>query len=328
MVERSSPPFDAQHSRPARTTRVHRLRRRRLVRDLAATQGDVLSRRQLFALGLARSEIAAELRAERWRALGRQAVQVHTGEPSLDGRRWAAIFEAGPRAVLDGVSALQVAGLEGYEDPLRISVPRGARVFGRPRAVVRQTRRLTPEDRVGTGIPRVRPATAAIRAALWAPTDRQAALILTMSVGQGLVDVAGLHVELARVLRHRRRRFIAAVLADLAGGVRALGELDFARLCRRFGLPEPTRQVERQGPNGRIYLDVLWAAYGVVVEIDGIHHAEAGAVVADALRQNHVSIQGDVVLRVPLLGLRTQPEVFLRQIREALVARGWAPTAA
>ena len=49
----------------------------------------------------------------------------------------------------------------------RVSVPRGARSGG-PRLDIRQTRRWRADDVVAVGIPRSRPAVAAIRAALWA----------------------------------------------------------------------------------------------------------------------------------------------------------------
>ena len=44
----------------------------------------------------------------------------------------------------------------------------------------------------------------------------------------------------------------------------------------------------------------------------------------DALRQNAISLGGDTVLRLPLLGLRVAPEQFLDQIEGALVSRGWS----
>ncbi|MCW2709849.1 MAG: hypothetical protein JWP24_43, partial [Marmoricola sp.] len=108
---------------------------------------------------------------------------------------WSAVLEAGPRAFLDGESALIAAGLEHYDCVrVRVSVPRGARIRHRNTTVdIRQTRRWDPHDLVeGTGVPRSRPEVAAIRAALWARSDRQATLVLTMSVQQGITVVAKL----------------------------------------------------------------------------------------------------------------------------------------
>jgi hypothetical protein len=49
----------------------------------------------------------------------------------------------------------------------------------------------------------------------------------------------------------------------------------------------------------------------------------AAQVVGDALRQNDVVLDGDLVLRLPLLGLRVSPDAFFAQLTQALRTRGW-----
>jgi very-short-patch-repair endonuclease len=136
------------------------------------------------------------------------------------------------------------------------------------------------------------------------------------------VTAQDLGIAALRVKRDRRRRLLHEVILDLAGGVRSMAELDFARECRSRGLPEPSRQVVRRGRDGRYYLDVAWEQWRVAVEIDGIHHAWAMHVVGDALRQNDIALQDTVVLRLPILGFRVARDSFFAQIEEALVARG------
>ncbi len=306
------------------TARVRRARRRRVER-LAATQAGVVSRRQLYAAGVTRAEVRANLRAGRWQALGSQSLVTYTGAPGERSREWAAVFEAGPRAFLDGASALTAGGLKKFEvDRIRVSVPRGARVRRGRGLDIRQTRRWRPDDLdPGGGVPRSRPAVAAVRAGLWARSDTQAALVLTMVVQQSVVRLDELGLEMLRVKRDRRRALLHAVVLDLLDGVRSLGELDFARECRRRGLPPPTRQVLRRGRNGTYYLDVIWEAWRVVVEIDGIHHSWAQNIVGDALRHNDVTLSDAVVLRLPLLGLRIAADDFFDQIEQALTSAGW-----
>ncbi|MFQ6170070.1 hypothetical protein ACK8HX_00565 [Oryzobacter sp. R7] len=106
-------------------------------------------------------------------------------------------------------------------------------------------------------------------------------------------------------------------MADLCDGAHSLGELDFGRLCRARGLPGPSRQVVRSTPDGRVYLDVAWEDIGLVVEIDGGHHALALNPVDDALRQNEVVLGGEHVLRLPVLGLRLLPDDFMAQVVRA-----------
>jgi very-short-patch-repair endonuclease len=293
------------------------------LRGLAQRQDGVVSRLQAYEMGVTRAEVRAQVRARRWRRVGTQSISVHTGPLTDRAKLWAAVFEAGPRAQLDGPSALSASGLRGFRtDRIRVSVPRGARVRRARGLDIRQTRRWDASDLVATGIPRTPPAVAAVRAALWAVSDRQAALLLTMTVQQQLATPEQLGVEALRIQRDRRRRLLHAVVLDLAGGVRSLGELDFARECRRRGLPEPTRQVIRRGRDGRYYLDVAWEQWGVAVEIDGIHHSWATQVVGDALRQNDIVLQDMLVLRLPLLGFRVARDSFFAQIEEALAARG------
>lgn len=296
---------------------------------LAQEQAGIVSRRQLRALGLTRWAVEAELRAGRWRGVGRQAISMHTGPLTDEARLWVAVLEAGPRAYVDGESALVAARLSGYQPhAIRVTIPRGAKPYRRmPGVDIRQSRRWDPTD-TGPGLlPCARVEVAAVRAALWARSNRQAALLLTMVVQQGLTTAEKLAVELLRIRRDKRRLFVHGVMNDLLGGVRSLGELDVVRECRRRGLPEPSKQVLRRTRHGTYYLDLLWEEWDLVVEVDGIQHSWASQIVGDAVRQNAVSIRGKTVLRLPLLGLRVEPDTFFSQIAEALVAAGY-PTAA
>jgi very-short-patch-repair endonuclease len=290
---------------------------------LANEQGDVVSRRQLYAGGMTRGEVRAQIRGRRWRRIGSQCLALHTGPLTTSGQQWAAVLEAGPRAHLDGVSALIASGLSNYsQSAIRVSVPKGARVRRTRGLDVRETRRWRAADIMPTGVPRSRPAVAAIRGALWAVSDKQASLILTMTVQQGLCPAEELVVELLRVRRDKRRALIQSVLIDLVGGLGSLAELDVLRGCRERRLPEPDVQMLRRTRNGTVYLDFRWSRWGVVLEVDGIHHEWATQIIGDALRHNEVAMSGDVVLRLPVLGLRACPDDFFAQIEDALRRRG------
>jgi hypothetical protein len=312
--------------RGKRRATVFRSRRRELTRELFEAQYGVAGRRQLYSLGLHRWDVSAELLAGRWRRRGPQSISNQTGDLSDQARWWVALIEVGSRAALDGVTALHAAGLTGYtESTIHVSMPKSGRPRSSPGVKLHETRRRQPGDLVKAGIPRVRPAVAAIRAALWAASDRQAGLILTMAVQQRLVTAEALADAMGSVKRHRRRSFVRLILADLHGGVQSLGELDFARMCRQAGLPEPDRQVVHDLGHGRAVVDVEWIEYDLIVEIDGFQHRDAPALIADATRQNELSSGPSTVLRIPILGLRTDPSRFLTQVRTALLLRGWRP---
>jgi very-short-patch-repair endonuclease len=238
------------------------------------------------------------------------------------------VLEGGPRAFLDGASALVASGLRNFTpETVRVSVPKGARIQRRRSGSVdlRETRRWRADDVAMSGIPRTRPAVAAVRAALWASSDRQAELVLTMVVQQGLCRVEEIASEMLLVRRDRRRALIHSLLIELAGGVRSLGELDLVRGCRERGLPTPELQSVRRYRGSSYYLDARWPRWGVVVEVDGIHHAWVQNVVSDAIRHNALATSEDLVLRLPVMGLRVCPDEFFQQIAEALAARGWRP---
>lgn len=312
---------NAEISPPTRAERIAALT------EVGAGQAMIVTRTQAYAEGFTRGEVRAQINAERWRRIGTHCLALFTGELTHDARCWVATLEAGPRGYIDGEAALLLAGLEHYTvERIRVSVPRGARIRHRGGTIdIRQTRRWAADDLLdGSGPPRTRPSVAAIRAALWATSDRQATLLLTMTVQQSIADVAELGAELLRVRRDRRRILVGTTLLDLAGGVRSLNELDVLQGCRERGLPEPDLQSLRRTPGGSYYLDFRWRAFGVALEVDGIQHGWAVNVVGDSLRHNSIALDGDIVLRLPVLGLRVCPDEFFDQIEQALAARGWA----
>lgn len=290
---------------------------------LARRQDGVVGRTQLYGLGLTRAEVRAEIRSGRWTRAGSQCVQVMP--PTARSDWWRALFEVGPSAVLDGVTALLAAGLTTIEvSRIHVAVPKSV-TPRRCRGVrVHETRRFRAEDVIRDGIPRMGPATAAVHAALWARSNSQAALFIVAAVQQRLVRVPDLAEAVDLVKRDPRRTLLRGLLHDVANGVESLGEREFARLCRARGLPEPSRQVLRRTPSGRVFFDVYWERYRLVVEIDGIQHLNAALATSDALKQNMAVIEGATVLRVPFFALRADPEPFMDQVEAALVSGGWA----
>lgn len=208
--------------------------------QLAAAQDGVLSRAQLRGLGLDRHRVRTQVRARQWCTPSPHTVAVFTGGLTPRQVWWVALLETGcSDAALDGVTALQAAGLTGFEAPVTVSCPRGARPRTVAVAHVHVSRWRRSGDVVTAGIPRVRPAAAAVHASLWAPSNRQAALIAVLAVQQRLTTPRRLGWELAQIRRHPRRKLLLRIVEDSADGAQALGELDFGLLCRRHGLPRP-----------------------------------------------------------------------------------------
>lgn len=296
--------------------------RRRAARRLADATDCALSRDLLAEIGVDDRMIRREVSAGRWRLHGRQTVALHTGPLGVSARHWRAVWEVGVGiAALDGVSALQAAGLTGFEeDTIHVSVRHTATIRQVAGVRVHKLARRHDEELLTAGVTRTRPALAAVRAARWAASDRQAALLLVMPVQQRLCTGDQL-VEAAESTRGRtRRRLIPRLAHDVAHGAESLGELDFARLCRARGLPEPTRQALRLGPRGRVYLDVAWEDIGLCVEIDGSSHQMGLSVTDDHLRQNDLALTDHTVLRMNLVGLRLEERRFMDQV---VAAHAW-----
>ena len=282
----------------------------------------MLSRDLLAGIGIDDRMVRREVSAGRWRLHGRQTVAVHTGPLGPSAWRRRAVWEVGAGiAALDGVSALHAAGLTGFEDDVvHVSVRHTAAVRAVDGVRVHKLARRVEGELVAAGVARTRPALAAVRAARWATSDRQAALLLVMPVQQRLCTGTQL-LEAAEATRGRtRRRLIPTLARDIALGAQSLGELDFARLCRARGLPEPTRQALRHGVRGRVYLDAAWEDIGLAVEIDGAGHRFGLAVTDDHLRQNKLALADHTVLRMDLVGLRLEEQRFMDQV---VAAHAW-----
>jgi hypothetical protein len=122
----------------------------------------------------------------------------------------------------------------------------------------------------------------------------------------------------------KRRRLTLGTAVDVGGGSHSLPELDFLDLCRRFGLPTPSRQVVRHDSEGRRrFLDVYWDDYGLVVEIDGLFHMAADQWWADMWRGNDHTVGLEGLLRYPSFAIRREPGRVAQQAAAALRARGW-----
>lgn len=300
-------------------SRERQRRRQRIGQRLAELHSGVVRRADLLAEGLTDHDIRAEVARGVWRQVGVHTICVDGREPAGEGRLWHALWESGPRSVLDGPSALVASGLKHWQEGLvHVSVPGNASVRSLQGIKHHKLRDLGP--RLDTGLRRTKPEVAAIRAAQWARTDREAATLLAMTVQQRLVAAHHLLRRWSSTRSSRRRAFLDAVIADICDGAHSINEIDVGAACRARGLPRPTRQAVRTGARGRVYLDVLWEEEGVHAEIQGAHHYVGLAGLDDSVRANDLAIThaGQISLQIPVLGWRLDPGRFLDQIEAAL----------
>lgn len=290
----------------------------RLAAGAADISDGVLSRAQLRALGVGRDRVAAHVRAGRWRLHGRHTVALHTGALSMTARAWRAVHESCGDARIDGVSALQAAGVTGLTDEVaHVSLHRLCQVRDIDGVVQHRVDRRTDGETGLPGLPRTPPALAALRAAQWAVSDRQTALFLVLPVQQRVIRADHLREMHLQYRGRRRRALVGQLIDDIADGAHSLGELKVVPALRARGLPAPTRQVLRV-VDGRVrYLDVCWEDIGLALEIDGAAHTEGLEVTFDHLRQNSITLGGEVILRMNLVGLRLHMTEFIDQVVQA-----------
>jgi very-short-patch-repair endonuclease len=246
-----------------------------------------------------------------------------------------AVLWAGPGAALGGLTAARLDGLSGFEDrgqqaagrPVHLLVPASSRVRrtrpGLP-LVVHYSRLLGPDDVHPLREPRrTRMARSLVDAASWMGSDRGVQAVLAAGVQQRLARPPDLLAVVAGNPRLPRRAMIRATLDDIAGGAQALSELDLARLVRNYRLPEPDRQAPRRDSAGRRrWLDAVWEAARLIVEVDGIHHLDAAQYWADMDRDNDFTLGGYRILRFPAFVVRYRPGYVAGKIRAALRGDG------
>ncbi len=279
---------------------------------------------------LTRDALRWRVTSGRWQQPCRGVVVAQSGPLTEIQVLRIAVLWAGPGAALAGLTAATLDGLTGFAErgqpedrPIHVLVPAFCPVRRqRPSLplVVHYSRLLSDDDTHPLRQPRrTRIGRSLVDAAAWMATDRGAQAVLAAGVQQRLVRVADLTAVVAQNQRLGRRAMIKATLDDIAGGAQALSELDFTRLLRRHRLPEPDRQAQRPDAGGRRrWLDAVWEAARLIVEVDGIHHMEALEYWADTDRDNSFTLDGYRVLRFPAFVVRYNPGYVAGKVRDAL----------
>jgi hypothetical protein len=268
-------------------------------------------------------QIDGQLDARRWRAETPRVVVMHNHQLTRAQLMWVALLTAGSRAALCSHSALECAGFRAFAseaEHVHLLVPRGAKTLDLPNVTVHESRRFKDWELVWfNGLPCTDTARSAVDAAAWQRWPRFAMTMLAAVVQQRLCTAAQLDQALARVGRVRHKQYMRLALRDIAGGAEALGEIDVARMCRRFDLKPPDRQVVRRDPSGRKrYLDCEWnLGNGVIVvlEVDGSHHLTVEHWEADIRRERKIVTSGRLVLRATSAELRLDPHEVATDLR-------------
>jgi hypothetical protein len=301
---------------------------------LAAYADGVLHREQAGLFALTQSQVRAQLVGSRWRRWGAHVVILHNGPPTRRQFMWVALLDAGWPAALVAHTSLELAGFRSFateQELIHLVMPRGARTTSYEWLRVHESRRVRPPEQVLIdGMPATPTAQSAIDAAAWQPYPRFAWALVAAVVQQRLVTPAELDEALRTVGRVRHKAVLRAAVADLRAGGTTTGEADVVRMCRRFGLQLPHRQVPRRdGAGGLRFLDAEWVLFGgerIVLEVDGSHHMEVAQWQADLRRERGIVVSGARVLRTSNMEIRLNPQAVAADLVAAGVPRVIGPT--
>ncbi len=289
------------------------------LRRIAQAQSGALRCSQLDAHGLRSRDVSRRIDAGVWQRATSRVVVTHVG--SIERRTWLWIASLHlERVGLTGAAALELEGMPPARNGrIDLLAPRGSRALPFAGCVI-----TTVPDPVFTTDPgpmRTPIPLSIAYAMARATSPRQAVFYVVWPIQRRLATLDDVRAAIASQPQSPAMVAARRMLDLVDPGVHSMHEYDFARECRRRGLPAPVRQTPRRdGRGGRRYTDAEFHVHGkvVVIELDGSGHLDADVWLDDQWRANEFTMQGNTVLRIPGLALSVDPDRYFEQIRRAL----------
>jgi hypothetical protein len=157
-----------------------------------------------------------------------------------------------------------------------------------------------------------------------APTFDDAYMWICRAIGRRRTTADRIRIAMDARKKMRWRREISAALGDADGGALSVLEYRYVhRVEHPHGFPAARRQARiRQGTANR-YLDNLYEAYGLCVELDGTAAHPADEQWRDKRRDNANAVNGLVTLRFGLLDLGDRRCETAKAVAVLLRRHGW-----
>jgi REase_MTES_1575/Transcriptional regulator, AbiEi antitoxin len=293
---------------------------------LATDQDNVVTRKQLRALGFSDKQIGAMVRRKLWVQLQRGVYLLAPGPATWRQRARAAQWAGGRPVGLDAGSALLWLGFDGPEENETIEL---CLVSGKglpcPRdAIVRRPkRRISMRTWDGVQVVRVEDALLSF-AALSA--DRRA---LEVAVESVLLAHKSTERKIWRTIERNSRKGVRGVallrrVMDCrpeGKPSRSILELEVLDVIRKSDLPMPQRNVDVVDADGRTReIDLCYLPQKGAVEVDSRRwHSTATQVAEDRRRQHALEAVGFEFVRVTWRDVLERPEWIIEEIRRLLL---------
>jgi very-short-patch-repair endonuclease len=273
---------------------------------LATRQHGVISRPQLWAIGLSDDAIDRRIATRRLHPVHRGVYAVGHRRLSREGRYLAAVLASGERAVLSHCAAADLWELRATKER-RIDVIGTTHRRG-DRAIRIHAHAIGPADSTTRhGIPITTPLRTLLDIAAAVP-QRELERAIRQAVYRRLTSTAllaeAVHQRAGqRGVQAMRRTLIN--LGEAPGLQRSDLEARFLRFLRKHNLPMPELNVEMEISGRRIEADCLWHEKKLIVELDGRDaHDSTPAFESDRARDLALLVAGFRVARVTSLRLR------------------------
>jgi len=286
---------------------------------LAETQYGVVSRGQLFALGVGRGGVRSRLASGRLHRLHAGVYAVGHRVLSSEGQWMAAVLAGGSGTVLSHRSAAALWGIREHSGPIEITTPRKTRSRG---SIRRHCARLVSDEVTRCrGIPTTSAPRTLFDLAADLRIDRLEAAIRQAEFLR-LWDPLSLPTLIARHPGHRGNASLRLCLERLGrttGFTRSDFEELFLPFVDQFGLPRPHLNAWLEVGGGWIEVDCLWRDARLIVELDSrAAHETRSAFETDRDRDRRLQADGWRVVRMTWRQLHDAPGALAQDLRAML----------
>ncbi|SDO50657.1 Transcriptional regulator, AbiEi antitoxin, Type IV TA system [Nakamurella panacisegetis] len=287
---------------------------------LARAQSGVLVRTQILGCGVSDNVLDRLVSAGLFGRIERGLFAYPHGTPPWTGWVWAGVLMGGPHARAGGMTAARLQGLADQQpQTIDILTPAGTRPAARNWVTFR-------EERPGVRSISTRtepPCTRIEDTVLDLCTAGPAAAIewITAAIQRRLTSPEALQRALQRRRRIPNRRLITGIIADAADGVHSSLEYHYRHAVEKaHSLPRGQRQQSRGAR--REFVDVLYADYALVVELDGrLGHVGR---LRDRRRDNVHTKTGSPSLRYGWTEVTQESCEVALEVAEVLIGQGWS----